>query len=742
MSALLAACPNDVVVDIDDDGDGYPSRQDCNDNDAAISPDAEEVCDGFDNDCDAVIDLDAEVLPTWYADSDGDGAGSDTITVAICDAPEGFIDQGGDCDDGNALMFPGHEELCDGLDNDCNGSPDFAGGEIDADGDSALACADCDDNDESAASFFPEVCDGVDNDCDGDIDENSAIGASTWFADADSDGFGDDSVELVACDQPNGFVSQGGDCNDLVPEAFPGAMEICDGTDNDCDGTTDGPTALGALTYWVDSDSDNFGAPASPIVSCSQPAGSVTNDDDCNDTTAAIAPGQPEACNGIDDDCNGSIDDGASPLVTFYADADADSYGTPNLSLDACAAPPSFVSNSDDCDDAQATVYLGATEVCDGLDNDCDSVLPADEADGDNDGVLVCAGDCDDTTAAVSPNVPEVCDGLDNNCDTIIDNGATPGTWYPDYDSDGYGNPLFPIVTCNPAAGYVNNGSDCDDLNASNAPNATELCDGLDNDCDTVVDNGLSPQNPYYLDFDNDGYGDSASSITACALPPGYTTLDGDCNDTNSALSPAEVELCTDALDNDCDTLIDCDELVDCKPVESTCWVCGDTIQDPNETCDDGGFVNGDGCDEFCQSESLPIDLTGVYSQFPSGGRTVYFWQSNSNIPLNANYGTWCEDHGLSWYSPVSSGDAQNVIDTAYNYDSWHTWIITKTNTAAGTWGGFSVSVDNSSCSAYSSSGWSGIRKWACSYCDPETYDLSECWDTNHTYDWLVCEGP
>jgi cysteine-rich repeat protein len=380
--------------------------------------------------------------------------------------------------------------------------------------------------------------------------------------------------------------------------------------------------------------------------------------------------------------------------------------------------------------------------VCDGLDNDCDSVLPADEADGDNDGVLVCAGDCDDTTAAVSPNVPEVCDGLDNNCDTIIDNGATPGTWYPDYDSDGYGNPLFPIVTCNPAAGYVNNGSDCDDLNASNAPNATELCDGLDNDCDTVVDNGLSPQNPYYLDFDNDGYGDSASSITACALPPGYTTLDGDCNDTNSALSPAEVELCTDALDNDCDTLIDCDELVDCKPVESTCWVCGDTIQDPNETCDDGGFVNGDGCDEFCQSESLPIDLTGVYSQFPSGGRTVYFWQSNSNIPLNANYGTWCEDHGLSWYSPVSSGDAQNVIDTAYNYDSWHTWIITKTNTAAGTWGGFSVSVDNSSCSAYSSSGWSGIRKWACSYCDPETYDLSECWDTNHTYDWLVCEGP
>ncbi|MCO4769115.1 MAG: hypothetical protein KDA24_03740 [Deltaproteobacteria bacterium] len=741
-ASLLTACPNDVAVDIDDDGDGFPSRADCNDNDAAISPDAIEVCDGIDNNCNSIIDLDAAEPPVWFADADGDGAGNDDAAVAICEAPEGFIDEGGDCDDGNALVSPTLSELCDGLDNDCNGTPDFAGGEEDADGDTALACEDCDDNEASAADFLPEVCDGIDNDCDGDIDEDSALGAGTWFADADGDGFGDDSVTTVACDQPNGFVAQGGDCDDLVAAAFPGSVEICDLADNDCDGTIDGATALGADTFWTDGDTDGYGDPGAAVVACDQPAGTVTNDDDCDDTTAAIAPGEPETCNGIDDDCDSVIDDGASPLVTFYADADSDTYGSPGLTLDACAQPVGFVGNADDCDDGESTVYLGATEVCDGLDNDCDTVVPADEMDADGDGVLVCDGDCDDTNASVSPNVAEVCDGLDNDCDTIVDNGASPGTWYPDYDGDSFGNPAFPVVTCSPAAGYVTDGSDCDDLSASNAPGAPELCDGVDNDCDTVIDNGLSPQDPYYLDDDADGFGLTSAVITACAQPAGYVAVGGDCDDTDAAFSPVATELCLDGLDNDCDTLTDCDELVDCKPTEPTCWVCGDNIVDPDETCDDGGFAPGDGCDEFCQDESPPIDLTGVYSQFPSDGRTIYFWQSDANAALSPFYDTFCEDRGLDWFEPLSAADAQLVIDNAYSYDTWHTWIVTKANTGAGTWGGFPVVVDNPSCVGYSSTGWSAIRKWSCSYCDPETYNQTRCWDSNHVYDWLVCEGP
>ena len=610
------------------------------------------------------------------------------------------------------------------------------------DGDGVLACADCDDSEALASPDRPEVCDGLDNDCDGDVDEASALDAATWYADADSDGFGSAATSQVACDQPTGFVANAGDCDDLSALAYPGSAEVCDSVDNDCDGTVDGPNPLDATTYWADADLDGAGDPASPILSCALPPGAATNDDDCDDTNSAVLPGAPETCNGIDDDCDTVIDDGASPLATWYADGDGDGQGNAIVSVDACAAPPGFVALSNDCDDGDATVYDGATELCDGIDTDCDGAIPADEADADGDGVSVCDGDCDDAQPASSPNLSEVCDGIDNDCDGSVDNGATAGTWYPDIDGDGYGNPSFPVVTCTPASGYVIAGTDCDDTDATNYPTATELCDGVDNDCDGVLDNGLSPLLDWYEDVDGDGYGDVATLVQACAQPPGLIADGTDCDDTDASFSPAALEDCTDAVDNDCDALIDCDELVDCKPIEPTCWVCGDGTLDPDEECDDGGIVPGDGCDELCLDEAGPIDLTGVYSSFPSGGRTVYFWQSDSNLPLNATYGTFCEDRGLSWYSPVSSADAQNVIDTAYNYDTWHTWIITKAVTGNATWGGFSVAVDSPSCVDYSTTGWSAIRKWACSYCEPELYDQTRCWDSNHVYDWLVCEGP
>ncbi len=77
-----------------------------------------------------------------------------------------------------------------------------------------------------------------------------------------------------------------------------------------------------------------------------------------------------------------------------------------------------------------------------------------------------------------------------------------------------------------------------------------------------------------------------------------------------------------------------------------------------------------------------------------------------------------------------------------YAYDNYHTWIITKNNTTAGTWGGYSVSVNSSGCVNYSSSGHSAIRKWACSFCDPEVYGYTRCWDSGHSYDWLLCQDP
>jgi len=161
---------------------------------------------------------------------------------------------------------------------------------------------------------------------------------------------------------------------------------------------------------------------------------------DCDDSDPDVFPGQTEACNGLDDNCNGFIDEGF--------DQDNDGWTT-------CAG---------DCDDGDPLVYPGAFEVCNGRDDDCDGEI--DEGfDQDGDGWTTCAGDCDDTNPAVHPGAEEVCDGVDNNCNGLIDEG---------FDQDG--------------DGFTSCGGDCDDEDPTVYPGAPELCDGKDNDCDGEVD--------------------------------------------------------------------------------------------------------------------------------------------------------------------------------------------------------------------------------------------------------------
>ncbi|MFT4621741.1 MAG: hypothetical protein ACI8PZ_000393 [Myxococcota bacterium] len=135
-----------------------------------------------------------------------------------------------------------------------------------------------------------------------------------------------------------------------------------------------------------------------------------------------------------------------------------------------------------------------------------------------------------------------------------------------------------------------------------------------------------------------------------------------------------------------------------------------------------------------------PIDLGGVYASYESESRMVHVWQSDPSAPLDG-YDTFCEDRGLGWFEPVSAPDAQRLIDEAYGYDEWHTWIITKTPThgAESTFGGYPVVV-NGPGGDEDADGFTAIRRWSSSFCDPDDYGVTRCWDADHAYDWLVCQ--
>jgi len=134
----------------------------------------------------------------------------------------------------------------------------------------------------------------------------------------------------------------------------------------------------------------------------------------------------PEVCNDVDDDCDGTVDDGVGD--TYYSDVDGDGYGDGGAPVVACEPGEDVVDNDEDCDDADGAVFPGADEICDGKDGDCDGVVPDDEVDGDGDGYLGCGEDCDDGDASVHPGAFEICDGVDSNCDGAVDDADNDGT--------------------------------------------------------------------------------------------------------------------------------------------------------------------------------------------------------------------------------------------------------------------------------------------------------------------------
>lgn len=164
--AVLIGCGDGEDVD----GDGYGATVDCDDTDPLVYPGADEICDGWDNDCDGRADVDAVDGASFFLDLDGDGYGDPNTSVVACAATAQMVSGAGDCDDTSALAFPGAPEACDaGADLNCDGSTGFE----DADQDGYAACEECNDGLATAFPGATEDCNGADNDCDGFIDEGA-----------------------------------------------------------------------------------------------------------------------------------------------------------------------------------------------------------------------------------------------------------------------------------------------------------------------------------------------------------------------------------------------------------------------------------------------------------------------------------------------------------------------------------------------------------------------------------------
>ena len=438
--------------------------------------------------CFLVDDYPGQHDPDSDVDFDGDGSFADV-----------------DCDDEDANNFPGNTEVCDGADNDCVDGPDAdLAGETDADNDGFLSCAECDDT--SAARFpeNPEVCDGLDNDCDGTA---NFVDGDTAEADEDRDGY----VTCFPFTDNGGAFDGGDDCDDGNPLAYPGADEICNGEDENCNFVVD----------------DGFDLDGDTVTVCGAD-GDITTaaDNDCDDDDVAVFPGATETCNAVDDDCDTVVDDG------FDADGD-------NVTVCGADGDSSTVADND-CDDTDPLDFPGAIESCNADDEDCDGLID-DGFDIDTDGFTTCGADGDPTTTADNdcddgdvldfPGGIETCNGDDEDCDGHVDEGF-------DVDTDGF-------TSCgadgNPATTADN---DCDDGDITAFPGATEVCDADLEDCNGTIDDGF--------DVDTDGF-------TTCGADGIAGNADDDCDDaagTGAATFPGAPEVC-DGSDNDCSGLAD-----------------------------------------------------------------------------------------------------------------------------------------------------------------------------------------
>ena len=563
----FGSCPGEMVCQ------GAGGWSACN----APEPEPEE-CNGEDDDCDGKVD-------DGFADSDKDGIADcidpdddnddveDEIDNCPLDANTNQLDTdldglGNVCDDDDdgdgdpdemdcAPLEPkahhNAKEVCDGVDNNCNNQVDEGFADVDLDGmancvdpdddnDGDLDETDCDPLNANVYHGSKEACDGLDNDCNGKADEG--------FPDLDGDGV----ANCVDVDSDGDLDPDPEDCAPFNPKIHHKAAELCDGIDNNCNIQVD--------EGWPDFDLDG-------LADCMDPDDDNDMDPDENDCApldSTMHHAANEKCDGIDNNCNGKVDEG---YPNFDGDGEAD---------------------------------------C--IDND-------DDNDGDPDIV-----DCNPVNSGVHHGAQEKCDGLDNDCNLQVDEPGAKGctVFYKDKDDDGWGMSNKFLCQCGPQSDFTaTKPGDCDDSTWSINPDGTEVCNNQDDDCDGVKDNAgaLGCEN-YYIDGDGDGYGSGQPSCVCWPTPPYVTKNGGDCNEASPSINPKVAELC-DGIDNNCDGQVD-------EGVGSSCGTCDPSCHQVNVgPKGDETFTMDDD-----NSDGLAITPDGFLELSEEQVKLAFIWIANS----------------------------------------------------------------------------------------------------------------
>ncbi len=634
-----------------------------------------ESCDGIDNDCDPTTP-DGANDPVAGTRCNGDDADFCEDGTYVC-AEAGYR-----CDE----PTDNDAELCDGVeDDDCDGVIDEG---CTCTGDDTRSCG-TDEGEcrrglqrcvdgvfsscEGAQGPVDEICNDLDDDCDGRTDEG--LRAGCWL-DGDGDTYaaaGAVSTCAPASGCPAGFTNRrpasgAQDCQDGMPSINPGAAEVCDSIDQDCDSNVNEGLAFGC---WNDGDRDGYPANMAPgrcLPTGGCPSGTTTRDPavpanrDCNDMNINVNPSVREVCNGVDDDCVGGADDGLT--IACWTDVDGDGYAA--MSAAGQCSPASgcpmgttgrnpTVGNRD-CDDSRPSVSPMGTETCNNRDDDCDTRT--------DEGVTrTCTTDCGSGTETCSAGtfmgctarmpVAETCNNMDDDCDTRTDEGVTQ--------------------MCSTVCGNGTETCMAGTFVGCTAPMpSTETCNGMDDDCDGMDDEGL----PLGCWDDPDGDGFAAVDATGQCVPSGGCPMgttdedpsvsgNADCDPMNDAVYPGAVEVC-DGVDNNCDAGDDGDECgTDCQGATNAgrlyvfCSRTGHDYAEGRMDCEDIGMMAGS-AGMTLASITSSAEQTFVSSRAQgiaagdwwiglhetSGGDATWVWEDGSPAPQNtadtsAAYNNW-----------------------------------------------------------------------------------------------------